>query len=151
MAVQGAFDIFDQANLKIADGTIHLNSDTFKIALTTSSQAIAGNFAGSSTACRYADLTNELTTAAGYTAGGATLASVTFTRSTSTVTFDCADPTWTLTGGGITFKYAIIYSNTATNKDLLAFCDMDTGGGSVSPLAGTLTLQINASGVFTIT
>ena len=37
------------------------------------------------------------------------------------------------------------------NKDLVGFVDMDTGGGSVSPLAGTLTLQVNAAGLSTVT
>lgn len=150
MAVQGDFTIFNLAKKRLPDGTIDLDTHTFKIVLTTVTQAIAATFIGSSTDCRYADLTNELTTAAGYTAAGATLGSVTWTQSTGTMTWDCADPAWTLTGGGVTFKYAIIYDDSATNKNLLCFCDMDTGGGSVSPLAGTLTIQINAAGVFTL-
>lgn len=129
------------------DGTISLKNDTFKLVLTTSAQAIDATFLGSSADCRYADLTNELSTANGYTAGGLTLTSDTLTRTTTTqtndtVAWDTADAVFTLTGGGITHKYALIYSNTATNKDLVCFCDMDTGGGSISPLAGTYTIGI---------
>jgi hypothetical protein len=145
----GAFTVFNLARPKLANGTFDLDSNTYKIALTTSSQAIAANFAGTSTDCRYSDLTNEVANGSGYTTGGVTLASVTWAGSAGTVTFDAADAAWTLSAG-ITFKYGIIYASSVTNSPLLAFFDADTGGGSVSPLAGTLTIQFNASGIFTL-
>lgn len=147
MATQGPWKFFNRAKLKVLDTTVSLKNDTFKIVLCTSVQALDETFLGSSTDARYADLTAELTTANGYTAGGLTLTSDALTRFTTTqtndsVAWDTADAVWTLTGGGLTFKYALIYSNTATNKDLVAMCDMDTGGGSVSPLTGALTIGI---------
>lgn len=145
----GAFTVFNLARPKLANGTLDLDSNTFKMALTTSSQAIAANFSGSSGDCRYADLTNEVANGNGYTTGGVTLSGVTWSGSSGTVTFDCTDPTWTLTNT-ITFKYGIIYASSVTNSPLLCFFDADTGGGSVSPLAGTLTVQVNASGIFTL-
>lgn len=147
----GSFTLFNIAKKKLADGTFDLDSHTFKAVLTTSSQALSATFAGSSTDCRKADLTNELSTANGYTAGGATLGSVTWNRSTGTVTFDAADTVWTLTGGGVTCKYLVIYDDTATNDDLLGFVDLDTGGGSISPLAGAFTVAWDASGIFALT
>lgn len=149
MAVQGPFVFLNRAKLKVLTGggtTINLTTDTFKAALCTSVQALDGTFLGSSTDARYADLTAELTTANGYTAGGLALSSLALTRFTGSATndsvaWDCADLVWTLTGG-ITFKYLVIYDFTATNKDIIALCDMDTGGGSVSPLAGTLTVAV---------
>lgn len=145
MATQGNWTFLDHAKLKTFN-TVNLATDTMKMALLGSSQSIDHTFLGSSTDARYADLTGELTTANGYTAGGLTLTSETLTRTTTsttndTVTWDTADAVWTLTGG-ITFKYAVIYDNTDTNKSILAFCDMDTGGGTVSPLPGTLTIAI---------
>lgn len=150
MAV-GPVTLFNKAKKKIGDGTIDLNSDTFKVLLVTASQAIAANFAGTSTDCRKSDLTGELSTANGYTAGGVALGSVTWNESAGTVTFDAADTAWTLTGGGITYKYAIIYDDTAANDDLLGFVDADTSSGSATifPAAGTHTIQWNASGLFT--
>jgi hypothetical protein len=46
---------------------------TIKAVLTTSTQAITRTFTGSSGNARYTDLTNELGTASGYTAGGVAL------------------------------------------------------------------------------
>lgn len=154
MATQGAFTIFDRAKLKLlTDGTLAdlaNPANTFKGVLTTVTQAISASFVGGSGDCRYADLTNELSTANGYTAAGLTLTTVALTRpTTSTVKFTSDALVWTLTNT-ITFKYFLIYNNSATNKDLLGFADSDTGGGSVSPIAGTLTITPNASGWFTL-
>ncbi len=144
----GPFTVFNKAKEKIGDGTIDLDGHTFKIAICGSAQSIAAGFTGTSTDARYADLTAEVANGAGYTTGGATLASVTWAESGGTVTFDCADPQWSgLTKSGM--KYAVIYSDTATNKDLLAFCELDTVT-TVAVTAGTLTINIHANGVFTL-
>ncbi len=62
--------VYDSARLKIQQGTIDLDTDTFKIMLTTSSYA-----ANQATHDFRDDVTNEVV-GTGYTAGGATLASV---------------------------------------------------------------------------
>ena len=116
------------------------------MALTTSSQALGATFAGTSTDCRYADLTAEVANGNGYTTGGKTL-TCTWVRSSGTITFDCDDQAWT--SSTFTCKYAVIYADN-TNDDLLCVCDLETGGGSVSVTGGTLTVTINASGVFTL-
>lgn len=142
MAVQGPWTFFNLAKPKLFNGggLITPGSDTFKFALTTSSQALTAAFAGSSTDARYADLTAELATGNGYTNGGLTLSGVTFTLAGATITWNCTTASWTITGGGITFKYAVFYDDTTSHKDLVAFTDFDTGGGSVSALSGTLTI-----------
>jgi len=140
----GNWIVFNRAKLKLANGTFDLDGQTFKMALTTSAQALDATFAGGSTDCRYADLTAEVV-GTGYTAGGNALVA-TWTQSTGTITFDVDDQSWT---GTITAKYAVIYLTTG-NADLLCVVDLDTGGGSVSTTAGTLTITINASGVFTL-
>ena len=147
MAVQGAYFEINLAKLKVLNGTVNLSSDTFHIVLCTSAQGLSPTFTGTSGNAQYSDLTNELTTANGYTAGGIVMPSTTLTLSGGTVTFGAGNPTWTLTGGGITFKYAAIVDWTATNKDIVFYCDMDTSGGSVSPIAGALQIQTNASGI----
>lgn len=94
-----------------------------------------------------ADATNELATANGYTALGATLASKTYATSSLTTTFDAADVTWTITAGGITFRHAPIWDDTPTSPADPLICNIDTGGNQT--IAGIdLVLQYNASGIF---
>ena len=143
----GAWTVFNIAKKKIGDGTLDLDTHTFQMILTTSAQALADTFAGTSTDARYADLTNEVANGNGYTTGGKTL-TCTWTRSTGTITFDCDDQAWT--SSTITARYAVIYDDTATNKDLVCFCLLDSAPADVSTVSGTLTVTIHASGVFTM-
>lgn len=130
----------------IADGTIDLDTHTFKVMLCSSSYATSA-----STHTVKADVTNELSTANGYTAGGATLGSVTWAQSGGTATFDAADTTWTASGGPITARYAVIYDDTAASDELVAYILLDTTPADVTATDGnTLTLQWNASGIFTL-
>lgn len=131
----------------VADGTFDLNTDSFKVALVSSSYT----FSASHTV--YADLTNELSTANGYTSGGAALGSVTFSQTSGTATFDAADTTWTASGGSIVARRAVIYKDGTANarvKPLVASILLDTTPADVTVTTGnTLTLQYNASGIFT--
>lgn len=129
----------------VADGTIDLDTHTFKVMLVSSSYT----FSASHTV--KADITNELSTANGYTAGGEALTSVTWGQTGGTATFDAADTTWNATGSGITARRAVIYDDTATNDELVASILLDTTPADVTATAGnTLTLQWNASGIFTL-
>lgn len=148
MAVQGAFTLFTRGLLRIEDATVDLDTHALKAVLLTSAQALTAAFVGTSTDCRYSDLTAELATANGYTVAGVALAGVTLSISGVFVKFTANPISWTLTGAGVTFKYLVIYSDTAANKNLICFCDMDTGGGSVSPVAGALTVTPDTNGIF---
>ncbi len=145
----GAVTIFNIAKGKLLNGTVDIDGHTFKVVLCNSTQALPATFVGASTDARYADLTGELTTGSGYTAGGVALASVTWTQATATWKFDAADTSWA--GITATFKYVVCFDDTAANDPLIWVIDCDTGGGSVSVSAGTLTVQYNASGIFTLT
>ena len=141
----GAWQVFRRAKTKLSNGLFDLDTNTFKMMLCTDAQSLTDDFAGTSTDCRYADLTAEVASGGGYTTAGKTL-SPTWTRSGATVTFDVDDQAWT--SSTLTAKYAVIYADN-TNDDLLCFCELDTVT-SVSTVAGTLTVTINASGVFTL-
>jgi hypothetical protein len=133
----------------VADGTIDLDTHTFKVMLTTS--AYTPN-AGTHTV--KADVTNEHANqgAPGYATGGAALASVTWGHSGATATFDAADVQWTATGGNMVARYAVIYDDTAASDDLVAYVLLDTTPADVTATTGnTFTIAWNASGIFTIT
>lgn len=138
----GNWIVFDSFKEYMGDGTIDMDGDTFAITLhtTTWTPSISADLI-------YTDLSDELATANGYTNTGATLASVTWTKSGSTVTFDAADPSWTITGAGITIRYAVIRSS--TGGELVCYCDL-YGANQAIP-AGTFTITLNASGIITLT
>jgi hypothetical protein len=140
-----AWAVFNIAKEKLADGGFDLDTQTFKMALLTDAQAIAATFAGTSTDCRFADLTAEVS-GTGYTGGGKTL-TATWTRSGGTITFDCDDQAWT--ASTFSAQYAVIYADNA-NDDLLCFSDLNSGGAMLSVVADTFTVAINAAGVFTL-
>lgn len=133
----------------VADGTIDLDTDTFKVTLHSSSYTPN---AGTHTV--YADLTGELSTANGYTNGGATLGTVTWNRSGGTVTFNADDTVWTASGGTITARYAVIRKDGTANaivSPLICYILLDTTPADVSVTTGnTLTLQWDGSGIFTL-
>jgi hypothetical protein len=129
----------------MGDGTIDLDGDTFKVMLTSSS------YTPSASHTVKADVTNELSTANGYTAGGDTLANVTWGHSGGTATFNADDTVWTASGGTITARYAVIYDDTAASDQLVCYILLDTTPADVSATTGnTLTLQWNASGIFAL-
>lgn len=140
--------MYGSAKKSIGDGTIDLDSHTFKAQLHTSTYA-----PNLDTHSVRADLTNELATANGYTVGGATIASITWVLSTGTVTYDSADVQWSASGAGITARFSVIYDDTpaAPLDPLLCYTLLDTTPADVTATAGnTFTVQMNASGIFTL-
>lgn len=126
-----------------ADGPMDLLSDSMKVSLHTSTYV-----PNQSTNEIFADATNELSTAGGYTNGGSALASKTFASSSLVVTFDAADLTWTATS--ITHRIATLRDDTIATlvKPLLMYVD---NGGDVTTSSSDLTYVWNASGLFTLT
>lgn len=141
----GNWIMYDNAKLEIAKNTIDLDSHTFKVQLHTNSYT-----PNRSTHTVRADLTNELSTANGYTATGQALTSVTVTNSSGTTTFDAADPAWTASGGSIgPFRIAVIYDDTHASDALLAYCILESS--DLTATAGqTATIALSASGILTL-
>lgn len=136
----GAWTFTNAGRTSLLNGDFDIDTDTFKIALFLSTSNIGS---GSTT---YAGLTNEHANANGYTTGGA---STTMSLSgTTTVTVDCSDVVWTASGGSITARFAVLYE---TSGKVLAYCLLDSTPADVTATTGnTLTIAINASGVFTM-
>ena len=115
-------------------------ADSYKVSLHTSASNIG---TGSTT---FAGVNNEISNA-GYSAGGN---AVTISKSgTTTITFDATDPAvWTASGGSIVARFAVLYE---VAGDVLCYCLLDDAPADVTVTAGnTLTVTINASGVFTL-
>lgn len=129
---------------RIGNAELNLDTDTFVVRLYASTSNLAATSDDASA------LTNELSTANGYTAGGYTVTPG-WTRSSGTCTFDISDPTWTASGGSIVARFAAIVDTTATPDRVVAYCTLDSTPADVTTTTGnTLTISINASGVFTL-
>lgn len=128
---------------KLANKEIDWDTDTIKVALTTSTYV-----PNQDTHAYFSDITNQVT-GTGYTSGGATLTSktVTYTSGTNTQAFDAADVTWS--ASTITARYAIIYDSTGTSSTSALIGYVDFGADVISS-GGDFTIQWNASGIFTI-
>lgn len=143
----GTWVIYNEFKLNLGKKVMNLASDTIKMALFLSTSNCGS---ASLATAQYATLTNQHASANGYTTGGVSC-SPTYTDSSGTETFDVADATWTASGGSIVARFAVLYDDTATNKDLIAYCLLDSTPADVTVTTGNLlTIQINASGVFSL-
>lgn len=148
----GPFTWFNQALLKVLNGSINLTGTNFNVALTLSAQPLTAAFAGASTNCRYADLTSQTANGNGYTTGGLALTGETLSRTTNVVTWTSGAMSWTITSTGITCRYAVIYDNSTVNKDLLCFCDLDPlASGDLTVSAGPLVITPDTNGILRLT
>jgi hypothetical protein len=123
-----------------AEKVHNLGSDTLKVMLCNTAPVAANTVK--------ADLT-EISAGNGYTAGG-TQANISSSAQTSgTYKLVLADVVFTATGAIGPFRYAVLYNDTATNKELIGFWDY---GSSISLAnGGTFTVDYDAgTGVLTI-
>lgn len=128
----------------LASKEVNLNSDTLKVMLCTSAYV-----PNQDTHQYKSSITNEVS-GAGYTAGGATLASVTlvYDGPSNTLTLDAADTSWATST--ITARYAVIYDATpATDatRPVIAYVDF---GADVSSTAATFTITWDSAGIATL-
>jgi hypothetical protein len=149
----GKWKVYEYAKEYLADGTHDLDDTTnWKMALFLSTSNCDTLGVGTGV---YGDLTNEVANGLGYTTGGVAITGVTWTHSTGTATFDVDNAIWTAAGGSIVARFAVIYRNATVNsivKPLLCVSLLDTTPANVTATDGnTLTIAINASGVFTLT
>jgi len=137
----GAWTFVDGARANMINGTFDIDSDTFKMALFSSTS----NLSTSSTT--FAGVSNEHAAVNGYSAGGKPITLTVTGTTTVTVDID-TDPVWTANGGSITARYACIYE---VGGNVLCFCLLDSTPADVTATDGnTLTVAADASGVFTL-
>ena len=137
----GSWTFTNTGRTSLLNGTFDLDTDTFRIALFQSTSDLGA------ASVAYADLTNEVATANGYTqnAKAVTLA----LSGTTTVKVDeTTNPVWTASGGSIVARFAAIYK---VSGNVLCYCLLDSAPADVTTTDGnTLTVTISASGLFTL-
>lgn len=125
----------------LANAVFDLDTDTIKLSAHTNTYTV-----NQGTHDFFDDVTNEVT-GTNYTAGGATLASKTVSRSSGTVTFDAADVVWTQSGSGFsTGRKFVIYRSTGTAATSRLF-SVITADADVGNVTGDLTIAFSASGI----
>lgn len=129
---------------------IDLDTDALKVMLCTSSYT-----PNQDTHQYKSSVTNEVS-GAGYTAGGATLASVavSYNAGTNVLSFTGNNVSWsgaTLIGANAP-RYAVIYDSTPgsdATRPLIGYIDF--GSDDYAPNGGTLTIQWDAAGIGAVT
>lgn len=137
-----SFEKVDKFVLNLGNQVFNLSTDQLKVALTNTEPTAA-------TANQYSDLTDPLPTT---NLSGATPFNITttsFTQTSGTGKLILADLVLTATGSVGPFQYVVLYSDTATNKEIIGYYDYGT---SITLLTGeTFTIDFDASaGVITI-
>lgn len=131
---------------KLVNGTIDLDTDTFKIMLCTST------FAPNQDTIDFRNAVTNEVSGTGYTAGGLTLAGLAFTDDVATnhrTAWSFTAPVWST--ATITARWAVIYKSRggASSADEVILCiDFATDKTST---AGSFTITPDATGVIQIT
>ena len=143
MAVFNKYDAFKRDAYsgvhQLQTGTSHV----LKVALTNTAP-------NASTHNVLADI-SELTTGGGYTAGGISVGTITGALSSGVFRVTGGtDPVWTVSGGGFTFRYAVLYNDTPTSPNDPLIGWWDYGSSRVLLSQDTFTLNIDqVNGMFT--
>ena len=131
MATFNKFDSFVEA---LAEKVHNLGADTLKVMLTNSAPSASNTVKANIT---------EISAGNGYTAGG-TQATISSSAQTSgTYKLFLADVVFTASGAVGPFRYAVLYNDTATNDELIAYADYGSSISLVNP-GETFTVDFDA-------
>ncbi len=143
--------VYDGFQQNLGAAGFNLSTDLYDIHF----YRTASNAATSSLSA-LSELTNEISATGGYTTSGKQLSNPTWLSvAAGTMRFDCTDFIITATGGNLTnIRFAVIIRRSttgtrATNR-LVAVSALSTVQFTVNT-GSTLTVQINASGIFEMT
>jgi hypothetical protein len=118
------------------------DSDTMKLALCTASYT-----PNQKTHAFFSDITNELGTENGYTAGGLVLTSCEVEQKELETRLKAATAVWTITTSSVTARYAIVYKSTGTSSTSPLAGYVDFGASMTVPAGGKFTVEWATSGV----
>jgi hypothetical protein len=125
--------MYDSAKKGLCNGTIDFDTDSIKVSLH------ASGYTPDLTHDEFADATNELATANGYTAGGTGITGTVTNTGSTTKLSASGDATWTAAGGSIVARYAIMRKVGTINglvNPLIGYCLLDTTPANVTATAG---------------
>lgn len=140
-AASGMFGITLRDALDTSGLAINFEGGTFTMTLHTNTMTPDFN-----TWDFYADLTNELATATGYTQNAKTISTPTLAAASGFLTFDAVDTAWT----GATFssvRQRVVNQGDLTNDPLICCTDL---GADYAVTAGTFTIQEHANGIWRV-
>jgi hypothetical protein len=136
-----AFNKFNSFVEAIAEKVHNLGSDTLKVALTNTAPVATNSVLAGIT---------QIANGNGYTTGGTAATISSSAQSSGTYKLVLADVVFTATGTMGPFQYVVLYNDTASNDELIAWWDY---GSAVTMGNGdTFTVDFDgANGVLTIT
>lgn len=138
MATFNKFNSFVEA---LAEKVHNLGSDTLTVALTNTLPVNTNTQLSNITQIAYTNIQNGTTT-------GRDLTGVTSAQTSGSYKLDANDLVLTATGTVPTFRYVVLYNNTATNDELIGWYDY---GAAVDLLNGeTFTITWDAAGILTL-
>lgn len=138
---QGDGALYNEFKEQLMLGTMDMDTHTFKMILVTGYTPNIDTHDGLS------DVTAAQISGTGYTAGGATLGSLTVTKDTTNdrAAWDAADVTWNSLNAG-TPSHAILYNDSHASDCLVGYWEVTTASNG-----GNYTLQFGAAGIVTLT
>jgi hypothetical protein len=149
-----SFNKFNAFVEDVAEKVHNLGADSLKIMLTNTSPSAADTAFDTSVGLKLISTSNalDLTTAGGYTAGGAAVTITSSAQSAGTYKLVGNDVVFTATTGFGPFRYAVLYNNTAgaaSARPVIGWWDY---GSAVTLLAlETFTVDLDqAAGILTI-
>lgn len=133
---------YGQFGVALLTGAVNLSSATVKVALCTNLYV-----PNRDTHQFFSDVTHELTTGGGYTAGGQALTSVTldYDATTHSITLNCDSPTWSSSTITAAFEAVYVSTGTPSTSRLIGWID---NGGNVPSAGGAFTVD-TTSGLLT--
>jgi hypothetical protein len=142
-----AWNRFNDFTEQLVRGVHDWDAHTFKVALT--------NTAPIATQTTWNTTDHPAPTSAnGYTAGGATVSSITVSETSGTTTVAAAQVVFTATGALGPFRYAVLYNDSATSPVDAAISWFDYGSAITLSSGETFTVKFNNANpgtLFTIT
>ena len=133
MATFQKFNSFVEA---LAEGVHDLGSDTLTVALSNTAPVASNTVLANITEIAYTDVSSRV------------LTSVTSAQTSGTYTLDAADLVLTASGTVPTFRYVVLYNDTAASDELIGFYDY---GSAVDLTSGeTFTITFDAPGILTL-